>query len=177
MIFDNDGLLLDTESVWTRGEEDLFRRRGREFTLEHKLELVGTSAQIAGRTSLASSARRAPRRTLIVELDALVVEELERGVKPLPGAVELVATLHERGVRTGVVSNSPLSLHHSARSSSAGSTASRRSSAVTTCRPRSRRPDAYLAACDQLGIAPSPEVVASRTRRPGWPRPAPPGSR
>ena len=42
MIFDNDGLLLDTEKVWTRGEEDLFRRRGREFTLEHKLALVGT---------------------------------------------------------------------------------------------------------------------------------------
>ena len=48
MIFDNDGLLLDTESVWSRAEEELFRRRGLEFTLEHKLELVGTSAQIAG---------------------------------------------------------------------------------------------------------------------------------
>ena len=28
VIFDNDGLLLDTESVWTRAEADLFARRG-----------------------------------------------------------------------------------------------------------------------------------------------------
>ena len=48
MIFDTDGLLLDTESVWTRAEEDLFAARGREFTFAHKLELVGSSAQVAG---------------------------------------------------------------------------------------------------------------------------------
>jgi hypothetical protein len=29
VLFDNDGLLLDTESVWTRAEEDLFERRER----------------------------------------------------------------------------------------------------------------------------------------------------
>ena len=28
VVFDNDGLLLDTESVWTRAEQDLFERRG-----------------------------------------------------------------------------------------------------------------------------------------------------
>ena len=39
VIFDNDGLLLDTESVWTRAEADLFERRGLEFTPAHKLEL------------------------------------------------------------------------------------------------------------------------------------------
>ncbi len=44
VVFDNDGLLLDTESVWTRAEEDLFERRGLEFTPADKRELVGTSA-------------------------------------------------------------------------------------------------------------------------------------
>ncbi len=48
VVFDNDGLLLDTESVWTRAEQDLFERRGLEFTARHKRELVGTSAEIAG---------------------------------------------------------------------------------------------------------------------------------
>ena len=36
VVFDNDGLLLDTESVWTRAEEDLFERRGLEFTAADK---------------------------------------------------------------------------------------------------------------------------------------------
>src|SRR4051812_14781385 len=93
VIFDNDGLLLDTEVVWSKGEEHLFRRRGLQFTLEHKLELVGTSAQIAGRTLARQLGEEGTEAALIVELDALVVEELERGVKPMPGAVELVTTL------------------------------------------------------------------------------------
>jgi beta-phosphoglucomutase-like phosphatase (HAD superfamily) len=33
VIFDNDGLLLDTEDAWTRAEEQLFARRDRKFTL------------------------------------------------------------------------------------------------------------------------------------------------
>ena len=49
VIFDNDGLLLDTESVWTRAEADLYADRGVEFTPEHKTELVGRSAEAAAR--------------------------------------------------------------------------------------------------------------------------------
>ena len=49
VLFDNDGLLLDTESVWTRAEADLFDAYGHEFTAGRtSVELVGTSAAIAG---------------------------------------------------------------------------------------------------------------------------------
>ena len=48
VIFDNDGLLLDTETVWTRAEQILFERHGRKFTLAHKQKLVGTPAHING---------------------------------------------------------------------------------------------------------------------------------
>ena len=43
VVFDNDGLLLDTEASWTRAEEALFERRGLEFTIEHKRELLGSA--------------------------------------------------------------------------------------------------------------------------------------
>ena len=158
VIFDNDGLLLDTESVWTRGEQDLFRRRGLEFTLEHKRELVGTSAQRAGRTLARQLGEEGAEADLIVELDAIVVEELERGVEPMAGAVELVAALHERGVRTGVVSNSPLPFIRRALELGGldGFEAIVSGHDVPAPKPA---PDAYLAACEQLGIAPTREVV------------------
>src|SRR5260221_689039 len=48
VVFDNDGLLLDTESVWTRAERDLFERHGTGFTPADKRELVGSSTGVAG---------------------------------------------------------------------------------------------------------------------------------
>jgi beta-phosphoglucomutase-like phosphatase (HAD superfamily) len=47
VVFDNDGLLLDTEESWTRAERALFERHGFEFTLDHKRELLGTSPRAA----------------------------------------------------------------------------------------------------------------------------------
>ena len=107
VIFDNDGLLLDTESVWTRGEADLFERRGREFTLAHKQELVGTSAAVCGRLLAGYLHEPGRELELIAELDELVFAELGRGVEPMAGALDLVARLREHGVPTAVVSNSP----------------------------------------------------------------------
>ena len=100
VIFDNDGLLLDTESVWTRAEADLYRARGIEFTPEHKLDLVGTSAATSGRVMAGHIGERGREADLIAELDALVFEELGNGVEPMTGALELVASLRERGTRS-----------------------------------------------------------------------------
>src|SRR5207247_2801742 len=47
VLFDNDGLLLDTEVLWTRAETDLFERHGLTFTIEHKRELIGTSGVVS----------------------------------------------------------------------------------------------------------------------------------
>ncbi|HVD41891.1 MAG TPA: HAD family phosphatase [Solirubrobacterales bacterium] len=160
VVFDNDGLLLDTESVWTRAEEDLFERRGLEFTSADKLELVGTSAEIAGgilERRLGESGRAAE---LLEELNALVVAELEHGVEAMVGARELLERLREQGVPIGLVSNSPLRFV-------------RRSieivgfeghfdvvlSAHEVAAPKPA-PDPYLEACRRLGVEPGPAVVA-----------------
>src|ERR1700704_6517720 len=77
VVFDNDGLLLDTESVWTRAERDLFERRGVECTPADKRELVGTSAEIAGGILARRLEEPGRAATLIEELNELVVAELE----------------------------------------------------------------------------------------------------
>jgi HAD superfamily hydrolase (TIGR01509 family) len=160
VIFDNDGLLLDTESVWTRAEEDLFERRGREFTPADKLELVGTSAEIAGRVLERRLGEAGRAGELIEELNALVVAELEHGVEAMIGARELLEDLKRRRIRIGLVSNSPLRFV-------------RRSlelvgfvedfdvilSAHEVAAPKPA-PDPYLEACRRLGVEPGPSVVA-----------------
>ena len=104
VLFDNDGLLLDTEVVWTRAEVVLFQRHGETFTLEHKREMIGTS--VTESTAIIERQLDAPGRgpELMDELHELVMEEALRGVEPMPGAVELLDALD--GTPVGVASNS-----------------------------------------------------------------------
>ena len=108
VLFDNDGLLLDTESVWTRAEEDLFEQYGHEFTPEHKRELVGTSADLAAGKLERWLGEDGRKLELMAELDALVVAEPEHGVEAMVGARDLLEKLKAQGTPIGLVSNSPL---------------------------------------------------------------------
>src|SRR3954464_1574536 len=160
VVFDNDGLLLDTESVWTRAEEDLFELRGAAFTPADKLELVGTSAEIAGGILERRLGEPGRAGELIEELNELVVAELEHGVEAMLGAADLLHRLKQRGTPIGLVSNSPLPFV-------------RRSleivgfvdhfdvvlSAHEVAAPKPA-PDPYLEACRRLGVEPGPSVVA-----------------
>ena len=59
VVFDNDGLLLDTESVWTRAEQDLFERRGLEFTAARQAR-AGRHLGRDRRRRPGAAARRSP---------------------------------------------------------------------------------------------------------------------
>jgi HAD superfamily hydrolase (TIGR01509 family) len=160
VVFDNDGLLLDTESVWTRAEQDLFERRGIDFTPEHKRELVGTSAEVAG--GLLEQRLGEPGRALqlIDELNELVVAELEHGVEAMVGASELLHQLKRRGTPIGLVSNSPLAFVR--RSLEIVGFADRFDVVLSAHEVPSPKPapDPYLEACRRLGVEAGPSVVA-----------------
>ena len=160
VIFDNDGLLLDTESVWTRAEQDLFARRGAEFTPADKRELVGTSAAVAGAVLERRLGEPGRAAELIEELNELVVAELEHGVEAMVGARELLHTLRQRGTPIGLVSNSPLIfVRRSLQIVGFEDHFDVVLSAHEVAAPKPA-PDPYLEACRRLGVDAGPSVVA-----------------
>lgn len=160
VIFDNDGLLLDTESVWTRAELDLFERYGREFTPADKLELVGTSAEIAGGVLERRLGEPGRAGELIEELNALVIAELEHGVEEMVGARDLLGALKRRGTPIGLVSNSPLAfVLRSIEIVGFHEEFDVVLSAHEVAAPKPA-PDPYLEACRRLAVEPGPDVVA-----------------
>ena len=156
VVFDNDGLTLDTETVWTRGEEALFARRGLEFTQTHKLELVGTAAPVAaGKLAAMLGAEPGDGAAIYGELRELVLAELAQGCAPMPGAVDLLAALRQRGVPLGLCSNSPrafvdLALRVSGLESAFDATLA--GDEVAHPKPA---PDPYRAVCAALGATPA----------------------
>jgi HAD superfamily hydrolase (TIGR01509 family) len=160
VVFDNDGLLLDTESVWTRAEQDLFERRGLEFTPADKRELVGTSAEIAGGILERQLGEPGTAAALIEELNELVIAELEHGVEAMVGARDLLHELAARGTPLGLVSNSPLAFVH--RSLEIVGFEDQFDVVVSGHEVAAPKPapDPYLEACRRLGVEPGPNVVA-----------------
>jgi HAD superfamily hydrolase (TIGR01509 family) len=160
VIFDNDGLLLDTESVWTRAEEDLFERRGQTFTPVDKLELVGSSAAIAGGILERRLGEPGRAGELIEELNELVVAELERGVEAMVGARELLATLAQRGTPLALVSNSPMVFVRRSLEIVGLEDAFDVILSAHEVEAPKPAPDPYLEACRRLGLEPGPEIFA-----------------
>jgi HAD superfamily hydrolase (TIGR01509 family) len=106
VCFDNDGLLLETESAWTRAEEILFARRGRTFTDDHKRYMIGSAGAVGARKLAEMLEQPGEGWNLWAELHELVMEELPKGVDPLPGAFALVDALRATGTPVALVSNS-----------------------------------------------------------------------
>jgi HAD superfamily hydrolase (TIGR01509 family) len=160
VIFDNDGLLLDTEEAWTRAERDLFERYGREFTTEHKRALLGNAHAVAAAKLEAMLEQPGAGARLWAELDALVMEEALAGVLPRPGARELLDALAARGTPIAIASNSKRAFVERVLEVS-GLPLGGVGAVVTVedvGRPKPA-PDIYVAACRALGADPARSVA------------------
>jgi HAD superfamily hydrolase (TIGR01509 family) len=159
VVFDCDGLLVDTETLWTRAERELFRRHGRAFTLDDKKALLGTGWVAGGRVLERLLDRPGDAEELAQTLLALVTEEVERGVEPLPGALALVAELRGR-LPLGLASNSPRGFVDAVLTRGgfdvADFAACVAGDELENPKPA---PDAYLEACARLGVEPSAAVA------------------
>jgi HAD superfamily hydrolase (TIGR01509 family) len=161
VVFDNDGLLLDTEEAWTRAEVTLFARRGREFTIEHKRTLIGSARGSAAVKLEAMLELPGAGETLMDELIELVMVEALAGVEPRPGALELLARLGDAGVPLAVASNSePAFLERTLASAGLLQDGPFRAivSAQDVEMPKPA-PDIYLEACRRLGADPASSVA------------------
>jgi HAD superfamily hydrolase (TIGR01509 family) len=155
VVFDMDGLLLETELLWHEAETELFARHGAEFTWDDKMAVIGTSFDFTAdyfAERLAMPRDQGP--ALVDEMAELMRERLRRQVAGRPGAVELVERLRGR-TRLGLASNSPRSLVDVALDTARIADAF---DAIVTSDDVERSkpaPDLYLLACERLGVPPS----------------------
>jgi HAD superfamily hydrolase (TIGR01509 family) len=163
VVFDLDGLLLDTEVLWQRAEVRLFERHGAEFTFEDKLVVMGTSAAFTGEF-FARRLGQAPDQAgpLIREVSELMHEELQAHVDARPGARELVAQLRGR-LPLGLASNSPRFLVTAALASAGFTDAFDAVVSSDDVAQHKPAPDIYLLVCERLGVPPADSLALEDT--------------
>jgi HAD superfamily hydrolase (TIGR01509 family) len=159
VVFDLDGVLLESEPRWTLVETELFRRYGRTYGEKEKLALIGTGLGGSGRQFEAMLEQPGRAAELLEELLELAAEDFASGIDPMLGAVELVGELRALGRPTAVASNSFHRLVDVALKGSALSGAFDVVVASDDVEDPKPAPDLFLEACRRLGVEPGESVA------------------
>ncbi|MFF4223405.1 HAD family hydrolase [Streptomyces abikoensis] len=158
VVFDCDGLLVDTEPCWTVAETAVFAAHGHPFGPEQKALVIGRTLEAAGEAMAGYFGRPGAGAEIAAELLRRVRKELAQGAAALPGAAELVRACRA-AVPVAVASNSPRELLDAALGSAGLAEYFTHSFAADEVRHPKPAPELYLTACAALGAAPARSVA------------------
>ncbi|MFE1173311.1 HAD family hydrolase [Streptomyces sp. NPDC058773] len=158
VVFDCDGLLVNTEVCWTVAEKALFAAHGHPFGPEQKALVIGRTVEAAAEAMADYFGRPGAGAELAAELLERVRKELAGGAAALPGAAELVRACRA-AVPIAVASNSPRELLDVALESAGLAAHFTHSFAADEVESPKPAPDLYLMACEALGAVPQRSVA------------------
>lgn len=111
VIFDMDGVLIDSEPLHIQLEEDIFKEIGANISFEEHISFVGTTSHymweyVKNKCNVPFTVEE------LVEMDRKryfdYISKHDDAVKPIVGVDELVKELHKRNMRLAVASSSPI---------------------------------------------------------------------
>ena len=107
MLFDMDGLLVDTEPLWFEAEIEVMARLGAPWTKQDQAALLGGSMERSIGYLLARATRPAPPAEVERWLLEGMLDRVEAGrATVLPGARELLAEVTAAGLPAALVTSS-----------------------------------------------------------------------
>jgi pseudouridine 5'-phosphatase len=159
VVFDMDGLIFNTEDIYTRVGSELLRRRGRQFSLELKHAMMGLPPKQSFQMMIRRLQLDDTWEDLSRESNDLFVNMLPGRIKMLPGVTELLDRLEAMRLPKAIATSSCRELTDAcllpfdlARRFQLILT----SEDITDGKPH---PEIYLTAAKRLGVRPTEMLV------------------
>ncbi len=109
-LFDMDGLLIDSEPLWTIAETELADRYGAVWDDDIKAQCLGTALPVSVPMMLRHFGMAEPSVEQVADAHNFLIDRMVSlfvdAAVPQPGALDLVDALRERGIPTALVSSS-----------------------------------------------------------------------
>jgi HAD superfamily hydrolase (TIGR01509 family) len=155
VVFDMDGLLLDSEPMWHDAERELLARHGETFS---QADLIASHGRALVDTAIAYSTRLGLTAEAIeIEIGEIMLAHYLTGAPLHRGARELIEALDGR-LAMAVASNTAGNLVRRALDATGFQALDVVTSGTDLGRPKPA-PDVYLAACEGLGVDPRDAVA------------------
>jgi HAD superfamily hydrolase (TIGR01509 family) len=107
VLFDMDGLLIDSEPLWLEAETAIMARLGASWSEQDQAQLLGGSLERSVRYLLSKATRPAPPELIGEWLMSGIIERVRRdGIPVQPGARELLAEVGRAGLPRALVTSS-----------------------------------------------------------------------
>ena len=158
VLFDMDGVLVDSEPVWYEVEAELVRRMGGSWSPADQAKCIGGTVDWTCRYVIELTGSTRTPEDVEAELLALMAARFADALRIHEGALELVDAVRARGARTALVTSSYRALVDPALSWLGAD----RFDAVVTGDEVARgkpHPEPYLTACRALDVRPGRAVV------------------
>jgi len=110
VVFDMDGVIIDSEPLWSEAERQLLARRNLTYSEHLKPLLMGLDSREAVRILKKHYDLGEPVEDLIQERNELVRDLIQEHGQPIPHALDLIQRVRDAGLKTVVASSSPYAL-------------------------------------------------------------------
>ncbi len=156
VIFDMDGLLLDTEQIYTDAMREVVNAYGKDFDMSFKAQIIGLPASESAEYTVAELNLPISAEVYLNKRNKLLKQRFA-AARSKPGAKELVAHLHRCKIPMAVATSSPRELlelktrNHQDWFGAFAHILSVEDKDILNGKPE---PDVYLAAAHKLGFEP-----------------------
>jgi len=159
VVFDMDGLMFNTEDVYSLAGEELLGRRGKVFTKELKNAMMGLPPRPSFEAMIDHCKLSESWEELAAESNDIYLRLLPKHIRPMPGLFELLAALDRAGMPKAVATSSARQI---TEVTLAQFDLARKFVFVLTAEDiqlGKPHPEVYLKAAQRLGVAPAQMAV------------------